>query len=264
MLSFQECCCWLYCIYSLLRILVFLFWRPGLFYEGPWQKNTLLLLDLLKSVHSQPHLWGTIFFLQHPQWSLQGDRAVINTVQRRVHFYCHESHAQIDVYIFTRRLCDNQPLSGSLWTKKLNRFEWNFLEMLPMGQGTDNDSDVPHSGGALAYNLPHNMEALIRKQTNYCMLCNLVILLPIDYILDYRCCTICGEMSCLAEVCALLMLFYWVCKIRSSPFCICFHSTSSYSFSVGDILSDDSFLMAVSSPQRTVEMHSAFRPVYRN
>lgn len=136
--------------------------------------------------------------------------------------------------------------------------------MLPMGQGTDNDSDVPHSGGALAYNLPHNMEALIRKQTNYCMLCNLVILLPIDYILDYRCCTICGEMSCLAEVCALLMLFYWVCKIRSSPFCICFHSTSSYSFSVGDILSDDSFLMAVSSPQRTVEMHSAFRPVYRN
>lgn len=130
-----------------------------------------------------------------------------------------------------------------------------------MGQGTDNESDIPDSGGALAYNLPQIMEALIIKQTNYCMFCNLVTLLPIDYILDYRCCTVCGEMSCLAEVCALRMLFYGVCKFRSSPFCICIHSTSSYSFSVSDILSDDSFLMAVSSLQRTVEMQSAFRPV---
>lgn len=122
--------CWLSAlVWSVLLLIVLplqFVTHPGVFILAArlilWRtvtKNTLLLLDLLKSVHSQPHLWGTIFFLQHPQWSLQGDRAVINTVQRRVYFYCHESHAQIDVYIFTRRLCDNQPLSGSLWTKKL-------------------------------------------------------------------------------------------------------------------------------------------------
>lgn len=122
--------CWLNVLFrtALFVVVLALQWvtHPGGFIlvASPivWKRavtqNTLLLADLLKSVHSHPHLWGTIFFLQHPQWSQQGDRAVINTVQRLECTPIGMSHMHRLMYIY---LQGGYVTAGvylsSLWTK---------------------------------------------------------------------------------------------------------------------------------------------------
>lgn len=85
-----------------------------------------------------------------------------------------------------------------IWLSVFNRVELNFQKMWIMGQVTHDYILV-----MLQANIKGQGALILKHPT---MLCNLVFLLPIS--IQYRCWShYVGEMRCLAEVCALWLLF---------------------------------------------------------